>query len=105
MKGALELLKSYGGQDFFSGTGFKVIDALGKQVTGKLDGNGFAQVTGIAPGPAKVEFDKDPRSAWDQSSHFNRNYDWAEKVVRGASDFLQNTLGSSGQKFNITVKR
>ncbi len=97
LKGALELLKSYGGQDFFSGTGFKVIDALGKQVSGKLDGNGFAQVTGIAPGPAKVEFDKDPRSAWDQSSHFNRNYDWAEKVVPGASDFLQNTLGSLGQ--------
>lgn len=104
MKGALELLKSYGGQDFFSGTGFKVIDALGKQVTGKLDGNGFAQVTGIAPGPAKVEFDKDPRSAWDSASHFKRDYQWAENVVPGASDLIQNALGSLGQNLTSQLK-
>ncbi|RKG54032.1 type VI secretion system tip protein VgrG [Acinetobacter cumulans] len=104
MKGALELLKSYGGKDFFSGTGFKVIDALGKQVAGKLDGNGFAQVTGIAPGPAKVEFDKDPRSAWDQASHFKRDYQWAEKVVPGASDLIQNALGSLGKNLTSQLK-
>lgn len=104
LKGALELLKSYGGQDFFSGTGFKVIDALGKQVSGQLDGNGFAQVTGIVPGAAKVIFDKDARSAWDAGSHFNRDYAWAEKVVPGASDFIQNTLGSLGQNLTTQLK-
>ena len=54
MQGALELLRSYGGDNFFKQNSYKVIDSLGKQITGKLDGNGFAQVTGIAPGPAKV---------------------------------------------------
>ncbi|RZG49292.1 type VI secretion system Vgr family protein [Acinetobacter wuhouensis] len=104
LKGALDLLKSYGGQDFFKQTGFKVIDSLGKQVSGKLDGNGFAQVTGIAPGPAKVEFETDPRSAWDQASHFKRNYTWSEEVVGGVAGFAQNALGSLGQNMMSQLK-
>ena len=60
--------------------------------------------TGIAPGPAKVEFETDPRSAWDQSSHFNRDYNWAEKVIPGASDFMQNTLGALGQNLTSQLK-
>ncbi|MFW2079269.1 DUF2345 domain-containing protein, partial [Acinetobacter sp. ULE_I010] len=104
LKGALDLLKSYGGQDFFKQTGFKVIDSFGKQVSGKLDGNGFAQVTGIAPGPAKVEFETDPRSAWDKASHFNRDYTWSEEVVGGATSFAQNTLNSVGQNMMSQLK-
>lgn len=104
LKGALDLLKSYGGQDFFKQTGFKVIDSFGKQVSGKLDGNGFAQVTGIAPGPAKVEFETDPRSAWDKASHFNRDYTWSEEVVGGATSFAQNALNSVGQNMMSQLK-
>ncbi len=46
------------GKISLAATGFKVIDALGKQVTGKLDGNGFAQVTGIAPDLPKLSLIK-----------------------------------------------
>ncbi|KWQ04797.1 type VI secretion system protein [Acinetobacter harbinensis] len=105
LKGALELLKSYGGQDFFKQTGFKVLDSLGKQVTGKLDGNGFAAITGIAPGPAKVEFEKDLRSAWDQGSHFvARDYTWTDQVVNSAAGFAQNALTSLGQNMMSQLK-
>ncbi|NHC05129.1 DUF2345 domain-containing protein, partial [Acinetobacter sp. 187] len=101
LKGALNLLKSYGGEDFFKQNAYKVIDALGKEVSGKLDGNGFAAVTGIAPGPAKVEFDKDRRSCWSTSSHFeSRSYDWSDGFVAAKSSsggFLQNLLGGASQ--------
>ncbi|MEG0489161.1 MAG: DUF2345 domain-containing protein, partial [Acinetobacter sp.] len=104
LKGALDLVKSYGGQDFFKDTGYKVIDSLGKQITGKLNANGFAQVNGISPGPAKVEFETDPRSAWDQGSHFNRNYTWSEDVVGSATNFAQNTMNSLGQNMMSQLK-
>ncbi|MDM1786062.1 type VI secretion system Vgr family protein [Acinetobacter bereziniae] len=104
MKGALDLLKSYGGKDFFKQTGFNVIDSFGKQVSGKLDGNGFAKVTGIAPGPAKVEFETDPRSAWNQGSHFNRDYAWSEEAVGGVTGFAQNALKSMGQNMMSQLK-
>ena len=64
----------------------------------------FAQVTGIAPGPAKVEFETDPRSAWDKASHFNRDYTWSEEVVGGATSFAQNTLNSVGQNMMSQLK-
>ncbi|MDC4290807.1 type VI secretion system tip protein VgrG [Acinetobacter baumannii] len=96
MQGALELLRSYGGDNFFKQNSYKVIDSLGKQITGKLDGNGFAQVTGIAPGPAKVVFEKDNTSAWLQSSDFKRNYSWAEPV-KSVQGLMKNALEAVGQ--------
>ncbi|QNW97238.1 type VI secretion system tip protein VgrG [Acinetobacter seifertii] len=96
MQGALELLRSYGGDNFFKQNSYKVIDSLGKQITGKLDGNGFAQVTGIAPGPAKVVFEKDNTSAWLQSSDFNRKYTWAEPV-KSVQGLIKNALEAVGQ--------
>lgn len=96
MQGALELLRSYGGDNFFKQNSYKVIDSLGKQITGKLDGNGFAQVTGIAPGPAKVIFEKDNTSAWLQSSDFNRKYTWAEPI-KSIQGLMKNALGAVGQ--------
>ncbi|MDV7479056.1 type VI secretion system tip protein TssI/VgrG [Acinetobacter baumannii] len=96
MQGALELLRSYGGDNFFKQNSYKVIDSLGKQITGKLDGNGFAQITGIAPGPAKVVFEKDNTSAWLQSSDFKRNYTWAEPV-KSVQGLMKNALEAVGQ--------
>ncbi|EXQ88284.1 rhs element Vgr family protein [Acinetobacter baumannii 1058283] len=96
MQGALELLRSYGGDNFFKQNSYKVIDSLGKQITGKLDGNGFAQVTGIAPGPAKVVFEKDNTSAWLQCSDFKRNYTWAEPV-KSVQGLMKNALEAVGQ--------
>ncbi|QXZ26393.1 type VI secretion system Vgr family protein [Acinetobacter haemolyticus] len=103
MKGALELLRSYGGENFFKQNSYKVIDSLGKQITGKLNANGFAQVTGIAPGPAKVVFEKDDTSAWLQSSDFSRDYTWAEPVS-GVAAMMQNALGSLGQNAMSQLK-
>ncbi|EPF71086.1 type VI secretion system Vgr family protein [Acinetobacter rudis] len=80
-QGALELLRSYGGDHFFKQNAFKVIDILGKEVSGNLDENGFAQVTGIAPGTAKVVFEKDEMKAWDQASDFGRDYTWADDSI------------------------
>ncbi|WP_436462648.1 type VI secretion system Vgr family protein [Acinetobacter seifertii] len=96
MQGALKLLRSYGGDNFFKQNSYKVIDSLGKQITGKLDGNGFAQVTGIAPGPAKVVFEKDNTSAWLQSSDFNRKYTWAEPV-KSVQGLMKDALEAVGQ--------
>ncbi|MDQ9027755.1 type VI secretion system Vgr family protein [Acinetobacter nosocomialis] len=96
MQGALELLRSYGGDNFFKQNSYKVIDSLGKQITGKLDGNGFAQVTGVAPGPAKVVFEKDNTSAWLQSSDFNRKYTWAEPV-KSVQGLMKDALEAVGQ--------
>ncbi|MGG2098917.1 type VI secretion system Vgr family protein [Acinetobacter haemolyticus] len=103
MQGALELLRSYGGENFFKQNSYKVIDSLGKQITGKLNANGFAQVTGIAPGPAKVVFEKDDTSAWLQSSDFSRDYTWAEPVS-GVAAMMQNALGSLGQNTMSQLK-
>ncbi|MGQ1126355.1 type VI secretion system Vgr family protein [Acinetobacter baumannii] len=105
LKGALELLKSYGGNDFFKQTSFKVQDSLGKQVTGTLDNNGFAMVTGIAPGPAKVEFEKDQRSSWDQGSHFTtRNYTWSDQVISRVTQGAKDAMGSLGQNMMSQLK-
>ncbi|MDS7930091.1 type VI secretion system Vgr family protein [Acinetobacter sp. V91_7] len=105
LKGALELLKSYGGNDFFKQTSFKVQDSLGKQVTGTLDNNGFATVTGIAPGPAKVEFEKDQRSSWDQGSHFTtRNYTWSDQVINRVTQGAKDAMGSLGQNMMSQLK-
>ncbi|WP_202742645.1 type VI secretion system Vgr family protein [Acinetobacter calcoaceticus] len=105
LKGALELLKSYGGNDFFKQTSFKVQDSLGKQVTGTLDNNGFATVTGIAPGPAKVEFEKDQRSSWDQGSHFTtRNYTWSDQVISRVTQGAKDAMGSLRQNMMSQLK-
>ncbi|EPH32366.1 VgrG protein [Acinetobacter gyllenbergii CIP 110306 = MTCC 11365] len=105
LKGALELLKSYGGQDFFQDTSFKVLDSLGKQVLGRLVKNGYAVVTGIAPGPAKVEFERDLRSAWEEKSHFSeRDYTWSDEIISGIKAHVQNALDGIGQNMMSQLK-
>lgn len=63
-KGNLELLQQYANGVAFKGGEYKVEDALGKVFKGSLDANGFAAVAGVAPGPAKVLFSKDPVDVW-----------------------------------------
>ena len=104
LKGALEIVRTYGGSDFFKQSGYKVIDSLGKEVTGKLDANGFAQVTGIAAGSAKIILDKDERSAWNPASYFERSYDWADKIIPNSSGFLSNTMNQLGQNVTSQLK-
>lgn len=68
-KGHLELFNRYANRLGINGGDFEVEDALGKVTTGKLDAKGFAAVSGIAPGPARVSFGKDPADTWAESSY------------------------------------
>lgn len=111
LKGALDLFRSYGEQDYFKNTAYKVIDAVGKEVSGTLDGNGFAAVTGIAPGPAKVIFEKDERSAWSPASHFDtRSYQWSGGFASsqgsggGLAGMLGGMLGAAGENLMGQLK-
>lgn len=68
-KGNLELFNHYANRLGIDGGDFTVEDALGKVTTGKLDTKGFAAVSGIAPGPARVSFGKDPTDTWAEGSY------------------------------------
>ncbi|MBC3270218.1 type VI secretion system tip protein VgrG [Pseudomonas sp. SWRI81] len=67
-KGNLELFQQYANGHAFKGAEYQVTDALGKVIKGKLDGNGFATVAGLAAGPAKVVLGNDPVDAWTDDS-------------------------------------
>lgn len=67
-EGDLQLYNQYAGQQGIQGGGFEVIDALGQRLKGSLDAQGFATVSGAAPGPGKVAFGKDPADTWTQGS-------------------------------------
>lgn len=96
LKGILDLLRTYGTDKFYENNKYKVIDALGKTFSGTLNGDGFAQVTGIAPGPANVTYEVESTSAWQSDSHFVRNYQWADGMTsigkNAFSSFTDNML-------------
>ncbi|SIT16298.1 type VI secretion system Vgr family protein [Achromobacter sp. MFA1 R4] len=68
-KGNLELYNIYANRKGFKAGEFRVEDALGKVYTGALDSQGFAAVSGAAPGPASVSFGKDPSDTWDMANY------------------------------------
>lgn len=67
-EGNLELLNQYANRQGLKAGAFEVVDALGKQLTGQLDINGFASVSQVAPGPARVKFGMDPADTWSAAS-------------------------------------
>ncbi|WP_339446906.1 type VI secretion system Vgr family protein [Pseudomonas sp. EA_5y_Pfl2_R50] len=71
-KGNLELFNQYAGRQGIKEGDYEVIDALGKSIKGKLDGKGFASVSGAAPGPARVLFGKDPADTWSDGSYIGK---------------------------------
>lgn len=62
-KGNLELFQHYANDRAFKGATYKVEDALGQIVEGTLDDSGFAALSGLATGPVKVTFGRDPTKA------------------------------------------
>ena len=64
----LELLHYYATpkKDGVAGGKFTVIDSSGQVRKGILDSNGYAVVSGLAEGAAKVVFGKDPRDGHDE---------------------------------------
>ncbi|MEJ8852788.1 DUF2345 domain-containing protein, partial [Variovorax rhizosphaerae] len=81
-KGQLDLFNHYLKPDGDKRQGVKqgeytVTDAEGGVHKGSLDAQGFASVAGLPIGTAKVVFGKDPRSSWEEASHFPDSEKWA----------------------------
>ena len=108
-QGVLELIHDYAHGEFVKGAEYTVTDTLGKVVNGKLDDNGFARVSGLATGAAKVVFEEDQRNPWDEASDFKRPPMWpnendpdaqslmgkAESVLKNAVSEAKKTLGQA----------
>jgi type VI secretion system secreted protein VgrG len=111
-KGQLDLYHQYVKGDGAKRMGVKqgdytVVDSDGGTHTGKLDSNGFASVSGLPIGQAKVTFGKDPSDPWDKGSYFGKPDRWparpastdAASDAGGASALEQagGLLGQAGQ--------
>jgi len=82
---------------------FTVVDSEGGTHAGTFDRNGFASVSGLPIGTAKVTFGKDPRDPWEEGSYFGTPKDWKAKEpagggadAAGAGSGLPGVLGSAG---------
>uniref|UniRef100_UPI00129A52CC DUF2345 domain-containing protein n=1 Tax=Pseudomonas sp. EMN2 TaxID=2615212 RepID=UPI00129A52CC len=78
-KGNLELLYQYANSKGVKTGDYDVIDALGKSIKGKLDGQGFNMASGAAAGPLWVDFGLDPADTWADGSHFGAGV-WPAKT-------------------------
>lgn len=83
-KGQLDLYHQYVKGDGAKRMGVKqgdytVVDSEGATHSGKLDNNGFATVSGLPVGQAKVTFGKDPSDPWDKASYFGKPDRWPAK--------------------------
>ena len=76
---------------------YTVVDSDGGTHSGKLDSNGFASVSGLPVGQAKVTFGKDPRDPWDEGSYIGTPKDWNPKDAAagaGGASGASSTVGS-----------
>ncbi|WP_418128702.1 type VI secretion system Vgr family protein [Variovorax sp. 278MFTsu5.1] len=64
---------------------FTVVDSEGGTHAGTFDRNGFATVSGLPIGTAKVTFGKDPRDPWEEGSYYGTPEDWKAKGATGAA--------------------
>jgi type VI secretion system secreted protein VgrG len=108
-KGQLELTHRYANAHGLKGADYKVTDSAGQVKTGKLDGNGFAAVSGLAPGCAVVDFGKDPADPWDRASYFGKPV-WppdtsddmgvsaAAAAAAGANDMFDGLMKQAAEK-------
>jgi type VI secretion system secreted protein VgrG len=86
-KGQLELTHRYANNHGLKGADYKVTDSAGQVKTGKLDDKGFAAVSGLAPGGARIELGEDPRNPWDEASYFGKPT-WPPKKAEDAADAM-----------------
>ncbi|MET3494731.1 type VI secretion system Vgr family protein [Variovorax boronicumulans] len=84
-KGQLELTHRYANNHGLKGADYKVTDSAGQVKTGTLDDKGFAAVSGLAPGGARIELGKDPRNPWDHGSYFGKPT-WPPDKTDGNAD-------------------
>ncbi len=88
--GQLELLRRYANTQGHRSAPYKVVDCLGKTVSGTLNGIGQSFASGLAPGPAKAFFQKDPRSPGTNGSLAGVTLPWplrTPEAVAGVGTF------------------
>ncbi|WP_049870559.1 type VI secretion system Vgr family protein [Pseudomonas cremoricolorata] len=71
--GELELFQHYASQHAYETADYRVEDALGQVFSGKLNGEGFAGVAGLATGPASAALGADPTDTWSHASAIQRS--------------------------------
>ncbi|MDQ0016304.1 type VI secretion system secreted protein VgrG [Variovorax boronicumulans] len=84
-KGQLELTHRYANNHGLKGANYKVTDSAGQVKTGKLDDKGFAAVSGLVPGGARIALGEDPRNPWDEASYFG-NPTWPPRKTDGTAE-------------------
>jgi type VI secretion system secreted protein VgrG len=84
--GELELLDKYKKPFGLKGAPYKVVDVLGKTVTGVLDGSGQSFASGLALGPAKVFFGMDPINTWDMNVSYVKVQEWPMRELEEVAD-------------------
>lgn len=104
-QGNLELFNRYANHTGIGGE-FRVEDALGKAVAGRLNAQGFAAVSGLAPGPATVSFGKDPADTWVEASHVGQP-EWPPRVARTEEDsaVAQSAAGLVAEQVRAAASR
>ncbi|QFZ84906.1 type VI secretion system tip protein VgrG [Variovorax paradoxus] len=60
---------------------YTVVDSEGGTHSGNLDAKGFATVSGLPIGGAKITFGPDPRDPWDEGSYFGPPHEWPPKPL------------------------
>lgn len=115
-KGNLELFRHYATQHAYKGAEYHVEDALGQVFTGTLDAQGYAAVSGLAPGPAKVKLGSDPADTWALSSFIGKfddpivestspasPTDAASKIAQTILDQAQQAITANGSALTKTT--
>jgi hypothetical protein len=80
-EGQLKLEDVYANAQGLRGAPYRIVDVLGKAVEGTLDGGGRSFASGLAAGPARVFFQKEPRKPTDDGSDFNQWKGWPGRLL------------------------
>ncbi|GHT94532.1 hypothetical protein AGMMS49545_15970 [Betaproteobacteria bacterium] len=100
-EGQLKLKELYANAQGLKSAPYKVVDVLGKTVTGTLDGSGQSFADGLAAGQAQVFFEKDPRNPAQDAEKFGVKLSWPEQIPSEIADVgaftnpLQSLLASA----------
>jgi type VI secretion system secreted protein VgrG len=85
-EGELEILDLYANAQGLEAAPYKVVDVLGKTLSGSLSGAGQSFESGLAPGPAQVFLKKDPRLPSQDANKFGVKLPWPEQTPEVIAD-------------------
>ncbi len=78
-KGMLELFHNYANSEAVKAGKYTVVDSTGQVRKGVLDDQGYALVSGLSAGAAKITFDDDGRDPTEQANTFDPYPQWPEE--------------------------